>query len=189
MKLQTLAAGLCLLMTACTQNPEAAMPVAEPAPAPAPLPAPAASSVHVTGASQIEIGAYLADLGGCHDCHTPGWAQTGGNVPEDQLLVGTDVGFSGPWGTSYPGNLRLTAGQLDAGAWADMMKDRNGLPPMPWPTVNRMSREDLMALHAYITSLGPAGEPVPMAVTDGSGPRTPFIWFVPQPPEAWPAQP
>jgi mono/diheme cytochrome c family protein len=185
MKLQTLAAGLCLLMTACNQNPEAATPVAEPAT----VPEPAVSSVHVTGASQIEIGAYLADLGGCHDCHTPGWAQTGGNVPEDQFLVGTDVGFSGPWGTSYPGNLRLTVGELDAGAWADMMKDRNGLPPMPWPMVNRMSREDLMALHAYITSLGPAGEPVPMAVTDGSGPRTPFIWFVPQPPEAWPAQP
>jgi hypothetical protein len=64
-----------------------------------------------------------------------------------------------------------------------MMKDRNGLPPMPWSTVNHMSREDLMAIHAYINSLGEGGNDIPMAVTDGSGPHTAYIWFMPEPPE------
>jgi mono/diheme cytochrome c family protein len=142
---------------------------------------------HVVGKSQVEIGAYLAEVGGCHDCHTPGWAQAPGNVPEDQLLAGSPVGFSGPWGTSYPANLRVSVQASTAEEWADMMKDRNGLPPMPWSTVNHMSRADLMAIHAYINSLGEGGNDIPMAVTDGSGPHTPYIWFMPEPPENHPA--
>ena len=177
MKPTFVAAGLALLLTACTQNPAAQS--AEPVVAP--------QTLRVTGPSDIEAGAYLAELGGCHDCHTPGWAQTGGIVPRDQWLVGSDVGFSGAWGTSYPANLRLALDGTDAGDWADMMKDRNGLPPMPWSMMNHMSREDLMALHAYITSLGPAGAPVPVAVTDGSAPKTPYIWFMPVGPENHPA--
>jgi hypothetical protein len=37
------------------------------------------------------------------------------------------------------------------------MKHRTGLPPMPWSTVNHMSRDDLMAIHAYLSALGPGG--------------------------------
>jgi len=108
-------------------------------------------------------------------------------VPAEQLLAGDAVGFSGPWGTSYPANLRLSAQAMSAEDWADMLKDRNGLPPMPWSTVNHMNRADLMALHAYIVSLGEGGNDVPMAVTDGSAPQTPYIWFVPEPPQNHPA--
>lgn len=179
MKLILAAAGLALLTTACTQKPVA---IAETSPPPP-------ETLRVVGPSEIEVGAYLAEVGGCHDCHTPGWAQTGGMVSKELWLVGSDVGFSGPWGTSYPANLRLSVDGTDAAAWADMMRDRNGLPPMPWSTVNHMSREDLMAIHAYITSLGPAGEQVPMAVTDGSAPQTPYIWFVPVGPETYPVTP
>ena len=142
---------------------------------------------HVVGKSEVEIGAYLVEVGGCHDCHTPGWAQVGSNVPADQLLGGSTVGFSGPWGTSYPANLRVSVQASTAGEWADMLRDRNGLPPMPWSTVNHMSREDLMAIHAYIESLGEGGNEIPIAVTDGSGPSTPYIWFMPEPPENHPA--
>ena len=57
----------------------------------------------------IERGRYLVKIGGCNDCHTPGYAQSGGKVPEAQWLSGVPLGFNGPWGTSYASNLRLSA--------------------------------------------------------------------------------
>lgn len=135
--------------------------------------------VHVAAADPLEAGRYLAELGGCHDCHTPGWAQTPGEVPDAALLAGTAVGFRGPWGTSYPGNLRLAATAMTADQWADMMQTRQGLPPMPWSTLNHMSRADLKALHRYLASLGPVGERMPPALPPGETPATPFIVFTP----------
>src|SRR5574337_1835142 len=62
----------------------------------------------------IARGRYLTEVAGCNDCHTPGYAQRGGQVPEAQRLMGSDVGFSGPWGVSYPANLRLSVeGMVD----------------------------------------------------------------------------
>lgn len=55
----------------------------------------------------IERGRYLAKIGGCNDCHTPGYGLSGGQVPEAQWLVGDQLGWNGPWGTTYPSNLRL----------------------------------------------------------------------------------
>src|SRR5882672_998171 len=48
-----------------------------------------------------ERGSYLAVIAGCNDCHTPGYAESGGKVPESQWLTGTLLGWSGPWGTTY----------------------------------------------------------------------------------------
>src|SRR5690606_32324318 len=36
--------------------------------------------------------------GGCNDCHTPGFAEASGNVPGVDQLLGSDIGYSGPWG-------------------------------------------------------------------------------------------
>ena len=33
---------------------------------------------HVVGKSQVEIGAYLAEVGGCHDCHGCGQCRAHG---------------------------------------------------------------------------------------------------------------
>ena len=52
-------------------------------------------------------GRYLVWVGGCNDCHTPGFPEAAGNIPEEQWLTGNPVGFQGPWGTNYPKNLRL----------------------------------------------------------------------------------
>lgn len=46
-------------------------------------------------------------IAGCNDCHRPGYIQTGSKVPEKQWLTGDQLGWRGPWGTTYPGNLRL----------------------------------------------------------------------------------
>src|SRR5687768_14298178 len=55
----------------------------------------------------IERGRYLVKTAGCNDCHTPGYAQSAGQVPEAQWMTGDALGYQGPWGTTYPINVRL----------------------------------------------------------------------------------
>lgn len=136
----------------------------------------------VLAESPVAAGKYLVDLGGCQDCHTVGWAENGGATPEDAQLLGIPVGFKGPWGTSYANNLRLVAAAYTPEEWVEMMHTRRGLPPMPWAMVNRMSDADLLAIHAYLTSLGEKGEAMPAAVPPGTEPDTPYIYFAPVPP-------
>jgi mono/diheme cytochrome c family protein len=46
--------------------------------------------------ASIERGRYLVSISGCNDCHTGGYAETGGKTPEADWLTGVPVGFSGP---------------------------------------------------------------------------------------------
>lgn len=64
-------------------------------------------SAHADDTAMIERGRYIARIAGCNDCHTPGYAMSGGQVPEQAWLTGDAVGWRGPWGTTYPTNLRL----------------------------------------------------------------------------------
>src|SRR5438309_1088916 len=36
----------------------------------------------VQAPSPVQAGRYLVIVGGCNDCHTPGFAATGGKIPE-----------------------------------------------------------------------------------------------------------
>ena len=58
-------------------------------------------------ASDVERGRYLVQVGGCNDCHTVGYLESGGTVPEPQWLTGGRVGYKGPWGITYAPNLLL----------------------------------------------------------------------------------
>src|ERR1700759_3705493 len=71
----------------------------------------------VQGASPVAVGEYLVAIGGCNDCHTDGWNQNPGQIPVAQRLTGSHVGWTGPWGTSYPTNLRLLIQNLTPEAW------------------------------------------------------------------------
>ena len=53
------------------------------------------------GAS-IARGRYIAKISGCNDCHTAGYAMSGGKVPEKDWLMGDALGWRGDWGTTYP---------------------------------------------------------------------------------------
>lgn len=142
-----------------------------------------ASAPHIVAANQVEAGRYLVELGGCQDCHTAGWPESGGQIAADEQLLGVPVGFKGPWGVSYANNLRLVAAAYTPEEWVEMMHTRQGLPPMPWTTVNRMSDSDLLAVHAYLVSLGEKGEAMPGAVPPGVEPATPYIYFMPVGPD------
>lgn len=134
---------------------------------------------HVAATSPVAAGEYLTVIGGCNDCHTPGWDQSFGQIPGPDRLTGLPVGFRGPWGTSYPANLRLSATSQTAAQWIAMIRARRGNPPMPWMNLHQMTDRDLSAIHAYLNSLGPKGEPVPAFVPPGQEPATPYIVFDP----------
>jgi hypothetical protein len=137
---------------------------------------------HVMASSPIETGRYLVRVGGCNDCHTDGWMETNGDVPEESRLTGSAVGFRGPWGTTYPANLRLTVQNLTEDEFVDMLQTRKALPPMPWMNINGISDPDARAIYQYIRSLGSAGELANMPVPPEEEPTTPYILLVPVPP-------
>lgn len=124
-------------------------------------------------------GRYLVVLGGCNDCHTPGYAEAGGGVPAEQWLTGSPVGFQGPWGTSYPANLRLYMQDIGEEAWIERARQPM-LPPMPWFNLREMTDEDLSAIYRFVRALGPAGEPAPAAAAPGTAVATPYFEFVPK---------
>jgi mono/diheme cytochrome c family protein len=129
--------------------------------------------------SQVDRGRYLVTIGGCNDCHTPGYPEQGGAVPESEWLTGVAVGYQGPWGTTYPSNLRLVAAGMTEAQWVEHAR-KERLPPMPWFNLKVMTDTDLRAIHAYIVSLGSPGKAAPAYVAPGGRVATPYIVFVPQ---------
>ena len=138
-----------------------------------------------TDEQMVKRGRYMAVAGACNDCHTPGYMQTEGNVPEALWLTGNTVGFQGPWGTTYPVNLRLYMDRITEAQW--LARARQPMrPPMPWFNLRDMVDEDLVAIYRYVRALGPAGEPAPQAVAPGVAATTPYFDFAPKnlPPQA-----
>jgi mono/diheme cytochrome c family protein len=131
---------------------------------------------------QVKRGRYLVEIAGCNDCHTPAYPQKGGKVPEAQWLTGDALGWQGPWGTTYPTNLRLYMQDLTEDQWVKKAKALNARPPMPWFNVRAMTTSDLRALYRYVRHLGPAGQPAPAYVPPGKAPSGPVVTF-PAPPK------
>jgi mono/diheme cytochrome c family protein len=131
---------------------------------------------------QLERGRYLVRITGCNDCHTAGYAPSGGKVPETQWLTGDALGWRGPWGTTYPTNLRLYMQDLTEEQWVKKARTLMARPPMPWFNVRDMSTSDLRALYRYVRHLGPAGKPAPAYVPPSETPAGPYVQF-PAPPK------
>jgi mono/diheme cytochrome c family protein len=127
----------------------------------------------------IQRGEYLVKIGGCNDCHTAGYGERAGNVPVDEWLTGTPLGFKGPWGTSYAANLRLTVDSLTEDQWVTFARVPRR-PPMPWFNLRDMNDADLRAMYRFIRELGPKGERAPMAAAPGVTVKTPVIVFEPR---------
>lgn len=137
------------------------------------------SPPHVVASSVVEAGRYLVIVAGCNDCHTEGYMAMGDAVPEETWLSGSRLGWRGPWGTTYPSNLRLLAQELSEEEWVTMLQTRKALPPHPWVNTNKLSVPDAGAMYEYIRSMGPAGEPVPTAVPPDREPTTAYLSMIP----------
>jgi mono/diheme cytochrome c family protein len=133
-------------------------------------------------ASQIERGRYLVKISGCNDCHTAGYAAAGGKIPESQWLLGDTLGWHGPWGTTYPSNLRLFMNSVTEDQWVEFSESFQSNPPMPWWLLHDMNRQDRKALYAYVRWLGPAGERAPSFVPPEKAPVGAVVQF-PAPPK------
>lgn len=128
----------------------------------------------------LQQGKYLVQISGCNDCHTPGYAQTGGKVPSSDWLTGSPVGFAGPWGVTYPKNLRILLSKMSEEDWIRNARSRESRPPMPWFILRDMKEADLRAMYLYIRSLGKSGEPAPDYLPPGATVKTPYIEFFPK---------
>ena len=139
-----------------------------------------------------EHGAYLVTIMGCNDCHTPG---TFYNAPDFQrTLAGSELGWTGPWGTSYPRNLTPDM-ETGLGAWSedDIVKAlQTGMrpngsvlkPPMPWPLYAHLTRRDVHSIAKYLKSIVPVKHKAPDVLPPGT--KAPAAWVLPPPP-AWDA--
>jgi mono/diheme cytochrome c family protein len=136
-----------------------------------------AEAARTAESKSIDRGRYIVKIAGCNDCHTSGYAQTGGQVPEKQWLTGDQIGWRGPWGTTYPGNLRLFMQNLSEDQWVKIAKTAQFRPPMPWFALHDMTEQDLGAIYRFIRYLGPAGKPSPAFVPAGEEPKGPYVLF------------
>lgn len=137
--------------------------------------APAIAGAHAPNA--VERGRYLVKVTGCNDCHTAGYTQRAGQVPEQEWLQGDQLGWQGPWGTTYGVNLRLHFAALTEAQWLEQARTMRARPPMPWFGLREMSDADLRAIYAYIRGAGPAGQPAPAYVPPGAPAQGPLVRF------------
>jgi mono/diheme cytochrome c family protein len=138
----------------------------------------AVSTAAAADPAQVERGRYMVVTGHCNNCHTAGYAQKEGNVPEKDWLLGSGAqGWRGPWGTTYASNLRVNAHAMSEDAWVGYMKTFKARPPMPWWSVRATSEQDLRAMYQYIHQLGPAGEPAQPYLPPDREPKPPYILY------------
>ena len=90
------------------------------------------------------------------------------------------TGAAGPWGISFAGN--LTPDETGIGSWTEQQfgkairegkfKGIDGtrplLPPMPWMNYTKLSDNDVKSIFAYLKSIKPVRNIVPMAVPPDS---------------------
>jgi len=141
----------------------------------------------------IARGKQISYSSACIDCHTPGTFY--GATDTTRMMSGSELGWEGPWGVTYPRNLTPDM-ETGIGSWTEediVTAIRTGhrpdqsliLPPMPWLAYSHMSDEDVYALAAYIKSLPPIRHKVPDRIPPGQPAPGPKLSF--PPPPAWDA--
>src|SRR5262245_66016205 len=121
-------------------------------------------------------GKYLVQITGCNDCHTPGYTASAGKIDEKLWLTGDQLGWRGPWGTTYAANLRLLVKDMSADQFVTFTRSQFR-PPMPWFNLRDMTDRDVKAIYAYLKHLGPAGQPAPPYLPADKTPGGPFVQF------------
>jgi hypothetical protein len=126
----------------------------------------------------VDRGRYLVGFGTCNDCHTPGWRESDGSIPVSRWMTGSSLGYRGPWGTSYPANVRLEFQSISENDWLFMVRTRGGHWPMIWHDLRFLKIEDQRAIYRFIRQLGPRGSQSPADLPPGVEPKTSYIWVV-----------
>lgn len=126
--------------------------------------------------ADIQYGRKLILIMGCNDCHTT--SQIGSDYgPEDEWLLGNDMGFNGPYGTLYPTNLRLLINEISEDEWIRIAQKMRRDSPMAWSQLPQLDKEDLLAIYRFVKYLGPKGVPAPKGLPPGVVPETEHFFF------------
>jgi mono/diheme cytochrome c family protein len=126
---------------------------------------PGAADRHV-----IERGKYLVTLGGCMDCHTPGYFF--GKPEMDRFLGGSEVGFEIPGLGVFHGPNLTPDNETGLGTWSEQdivtaiqtgrrPDGRELAPIMPWRAFASLAPGDAQAIAAFLKSLPPVNNKVP----------------------------
>jgi mono/diheme cytochrome c family protein len=125
------------------------------------VPEPVTASVSdlPTGSSALDRGAYLVNMAGCSDCHTP--QEKGQELPGMTFAGG--FSFPGPWGTVVSANITPDPSGIsyyDESLFLEVMhtgsvKARPLSPVMPIGVYKNLTDDDLKAMFAYLRTLKP----------------------------------
>ncbi len=152
---------------------------------------PVTMKAEMTAEQKIARGRQISYTSACHDCHTPGGIY---GVPDTtRMLSGSEMGWEGPWGVSFPRNLSPDM-ETGIGSWTEeqivtavrtgIRPDKTPLmPPMPWPMYSHMSDEDAYALAAFLKSIPAVNHKSPNHIAPGAPVTAARATF--PPPPAW----
>ena len=141
--------------------------------------------------AQIRRGKYLVALGGCNDCHTPGYFF--GKPDMARFLGGSEVGFEIPGLGVFHGPNLTSDQDTGLGKWSseeivtaltkgERPDGRKLAPIMPWHAFANLTRKDRWAIVAFLKSLPPVKNKVPGPFGPNDKP-TSFVMKI-VPPEA-----
>lgn len=120
--------------------------------------------------SQIERGKYLVTLGGCMDCHTPGYFF--GKPDMARFLGGSEVGFEIPGLGVFHGPNITPDPDTGIGKWSVAQivtalktgktpEGRELAPIMPWRALANLTNDDATAIAVFLKSVPPVNNKVP----------------------------
>jgi len=125
---------------------------------------------HAADQQQIERGKYLVGLGGCMDCHTPGYFF--GKPDMARYLGGSEVAFEIPGVGAFPGRNITPDKETGIGNWTaeqivtalqqgQRPDGRTLAPIMPYHAFSYLTKEDAFAIAAFLQSIPPVKNQVP----------------------------
>jgi mono/diheme cytochrome c family protein len=134
------------------------------------LPAAPAEAQAKGKAAQIARGKYLVILGGCGDCHTPGYFL--GKPDMARFLAGSEVGLEIPGLGVFHGPNLTPDKETGLGTWTDkqivdaiqkgVRSDGRMLAPlMPWRALANLTPADVQAIVVYLRSIPAVKNQVP----------------------------
>lgn len=120
--------------------------------------------------AQVQRGKYLATVGACNDCHTPGYFF--GKPDTAKYLGGSEVGFEVEGLGVFHGPNLTSDKETGLGSWTDaqiiaamqegVRPDGRVLAPiMPWRALASLTPEDARAIVAYLRSIPSVKNKVP----------------------------
>ena len=129
-----------------------------------------ASPSYAADDAKIARGEYLVTIAGCNDCHTPGYFF--GKPDMEKFLGGSDVGFEIPGLGVFPGRNITPDKENGIGSWtpeqivtaiqSGIRPDGRVLAPiMPWQDFAHLTKDDAMAVAAFLQSVKPVNNKVP----------------------------